>query len=660
MKKARMILLISLSGLIWFGRGLAEEPRGSVAPEYTLIGVEGDESQFREHFWTREGSIGGLERFNLKDDLDKKTSFEGRGHALFGNDDYEIELKLSRKDTGFLRGGFSEYSKYFDDSGGFFEPFAESSFDLNRDLELNIGKFFLEAGVTLPDWPKLRLAYEHRYKDGEKSLTGWGAVTQSGMSRNIFPTFKDVDETRDILTGEIDHTVHKVKLQDRFRYEHFESDTTRHEESRDLDAGESESVTVDESQSSDNFLNTFSSEMNISESVYASLGYFYSQYEGDADFGMLTLPFNEPFDKNWSASMIDLDQKSHLLNLNLMAGPYKDVRLSGGIGSEWVTTKGDTKGQLRGIGFGGNLEEPAVDAETDRDGRELEENLGIRYTGLPKSTLYAEGRWIQEDIDLQELEREDQSVALDRSTDTDRTEARYKTGFSTSPIRQVTLAAHYKREQKNNDYDHATDSVPAGYSAFILEQDISTDELGAKLSLQPKSWIRTSFAYRLVETTIDTVFDNDPSKVSSGDYDAHIYTLDVTFTPVSNLFLSLVQSYWDIQGDSYDQSVDAVIPYEGDVFTSFASASYALDEKTELWLDYTYSRTNNFKDNADSGLPLLLDDRLQRVRTGLSRQLSDRLEMEVSYHLYEYAGEHNKGINDYSAHLVGVKISLDF
>ncbi|MCF8106602.1 MAG: hypothetical protein K9K64_14060 [Desulfohalobiaceae bacterium] len=675
MKQARLIILVALAGALLFslahaqddafgedafGEVQEEETELSVTSNYHYIDVDGDKGKFREHFWTDDGSIGGVERFFLKSSPREDTSFTAEGHAQFGNNDYGLELRLDKEETGYLRGGFSEYRKYFDDSGGFFEPFPDSSFDLNRDLELDIGKFYLEAGLTRPDWPKIRLTYEHHFKDGEKSLTRWGGVTQSGETRNIFPAYKDVDQTRDTFIAEIDHTVQSVRLRDRFLYESFDSKTTRFEQSSDLDAGTSESVTVDQDEESDRFFNTFYSEMNISKTVYASLGYLYSNYEGDADFDMVTVPFNNPFDKNWSASQIDLDQNSHLLNLNLRAGPYSDVSLSGGIQGEWGETEGDTDAVLTEIGFGGGLAEPVADIFSDKDSQGFEENLSIRYTGLPRTTLYGEGRWSQYDIDLLEREFEDGNLGFERDTDTDRDKARYKTGFSTSPIRYVTLSAHYKREKTENDYDHLTDTLPDGYSAFILSQDITTDEVGARISLQPRSWVRTSFAYRLQDTETDSVFDNDPSEVMTGNYDAHVYTLDITLTPVANLFLSLAPSYWDIRGKAHDNGVDSVIPYEGDVFSTVASANYALDAKTRLWLDYTYSRTKNFTDNSESGLPLLLDDRLQRVRTGLSRKLSDNLEAELVYNFFDYDGNHNNGLNDYDAHLMGLKVSLNF
>jgi hypothetical protein len=638
----------------------ADELKVSISPTVGTLQVSGDEDKFQEDWWRQDGLKGGVEKFSLQSSLSDNTSLKGHGHAQIADEDYAVELELLSENTASLRAGFSQYSKYFDDTGGFFEPFADSSFDLDRDLELDIGKIFLEARLIMPELPKILLGYEHRFKKGEKSLTGWGSVTQSGVTRNIFPAFKEMDETVDIFKAEVEHTIKKVTLHDRFRYEHFQSDTKRFEEQRDLDAGTRKTVQIDDSQRHNSLFNTLYTEMRISEKLYASMGYLFSDHDGDGDFKMLTNPFAAPFDKNWSASQVDLNQDSHIINLNAMVGPYKDIQMSGGIEGEVTETEGDTDAVLTEIGFGGNLTEPEARILTRKDLDGLKETLGLKYTGLTRTTLFAEGKWIQQDIDLKEQEFEDSSLNFQRVTDSDRRISTYKIGFSTSPFRRVTLSAHYRRKDTCNDYDHKVDTEPLGYSAFIREKDITTNEVRARISVQPKTWLRTSFEYRLEDTEIDTIFDNNLRTVQSGNYDANIYSLDITLTPISNLFLTTVQSYRDIRGVAFDNDLDAVILYEGDIFSSINSISYILNEKNEFRLEYIYSRTDNFENNSKFGLPLLHDDLLQRVQTSLSHDISDNMKAKLTYGYYDYKGDHNDGVDDYSAHMAGVSFQIHF
>jgi opacity protein-like surface antigen len=636
----------------------AQEPKMEFEPYVSYTAVEGDESTFREHSWTEEGAGGGVERFSYRSTLDDGAAFSTEGHARLNSDDYGITFEYRRESLGSFRAGYSQFTKYFDDTGGFFESFQVPSFDLDRDLELDIGHAFFEAELALENWPELHFSYEHGFKEGEKSLTGWGAVTQSGLTRNIHPTYKAVDESLDTVKIEVDHTIDKVRLYDEFQYEHFESETSRHERERDIGAGTMETVTVDESQTSDSVSNTFHSEVAFSDTMFASAGYLYSRYEGDADFDMRTAPFDDPFDKNWSASRVDLDRRNHILNLNLMAGPYKDLQVSGGIEAALSTTEGETDAVLTEIGFGGGLAEPEAEISTDKDRKGLEESLDVEYRGLPRTTIYGSGQWSQHDVQLDETEIEDGSVGFERATDTDRDGMRYKIGFSTSPVRRVTLSGHYKYEIMDNDYEHETDTLPNGYSAFINDQEVATNEFGARLSVQPKTWIRASLSYRLVDTQIDTTFDNDPSSVQTGNYDAGIYTLDATLTPVSKLFLTTIVSYQDIRAAAFDNGSDSVIPYEGDVFSSTISASYALDERNALSLHYVYSFSDNFEDNSESGLPLLQDYAFQQAGAGYSRKLKDNIEAKITYEYHDYDADHNNGVNDYTAHLVSFFLSL--
>ena len=84
------------------------------------------------------------------------------------------------------------------------------------------------------------------------------------------------------------------------------------------------------------------------------------------------------------------------------------------------------------------------------------------------------------------------------------------------------------------------------------------------------------------------------------------------------------------------------------------------NENNELRLEYIYSRTDNFTNNSENGLPLLHDDRLQKMQTSLSHKLSDNMKAKFTYGYYDYNGEHNDGVDDYSAHMAGISLEVNF
>ena len=141
----------------------------SAEPTLRWIAVQGDKSKFREIEGVKEGFAGGLQHFSFEEQIgaDKKVSVEGR--ALFPDNDFQIKLSLEKNDLGFVRAGFEEWRRYYDDTGGFYRPFSIPSFNLNRDLYLDNGRAWVDFGLTLPHLPRIVLGYEYQFKEGAES-----------------------------------------------------------------------------------------------------------------------------------------------------------------------------------------------------------------------------------------------------------------------------------------------------------------------------------------------------------------------------------------------------------------------------------------------------------------------------------------------------------
>jgi hypothetical protein len=637
----------------------------NITPGVSGITVDGDDNKFREDWWTGDGLKGGLDEFTLHRQTGNGTTLEAQGRAIVPEEDYRLGLRVSKKDVGYVRAGYREYRKYFDDTGGFFQNFSGSSYDLDKDLHLDIGRVFIEAALTLPRKPKLVVGYEHRFKDGEKSLLEWGSVTEGGVTRKIFPSFKEIDEKLDVIRLEVSHDIANVRVGDEFRYEHYSIDTKRHEQ--ESSAGASETVTVDEDYRHDAFFNTFHAETHLNDKTFLSLGYLFTTLDGEASFRMVTVPFGpESFDKNWFSNAIDLSQDTHIVNFNAVFGPYRDVTIYAGLEGERLDREGDTDAILTEIGFTGTESSPEALIDSDEDRWGIEETLGIRYTGLPRTTLYAEGRWTQQDIDLSETELEDAVLELDRDTDTRVRRQRYSIGFNSSPWARTMVAARYRRSYRSNDYDHRVDNVEGNdpnnvYSAFITDQDIKTDEVMIKLSFRPLPRIRTGLQYQFKTMDIDTDEDTDPpSSKHSCNYDAHIYTASITATPVARLFLTGLASYQDVRLKTLDGNTGAIISYVGDVLSLAANAGWAIDSRTSLDIQYVYSLTENFEDISSDGLPLGVENQRHAVLADLTRQLTDNLSVKLRYGFYSYDDETSDGSDNYTAHLIGATCSMTF
>ncbi len=662
-------IIFGLLGLILFpvAGAYAQEHEEDASFRYELSPtlqyryVDGDENKFREDLWIRDGWAAGVKDFFLERSLKEEWTLRMEGHGIVPDEDYEILIRLNKEDLGFFQAQFTEFRKYFDDTGGFFRPFAVPVFDLNNDMHLDIGDFCLNAGITVPDLPRVVIGYEHRHKEGEKSLLEWGSVTEGALTRKIFPSFEEIDEKTDIIKVDVDYTMSIVHLEDRLRYEWYKTNTNRFDEDKNLDAGTSKTVSIFEEYDHDVLTNTFHLDSHITDTIYLSFGYLINDLNGDGLFNMVTTPFGpDPFDKNWHAEPIELDQESHVVNLNAQFGPYRRFSFYGGFQADVIDTKGHTNATLTEILPGQNIVSPEARMHSRTDKNGFLETVGIRYSGIPYTSLYAEGKWRQQDIDQHEKEVEDAVTVFERLTDTDVYRNRYTFGFSSSPIRNLTLSGRYRFRNHENDYDHKIDTDP-GYSAFINKQDLNTQEIQAKVSTRVITALKASFEYQRITTKIDTRSQTTPpSDVESGDYVADIYSLSVTATPISSLYLTSQFSYRNAKTESFDNGSLSVNACNGDVYAFMGTAVWALSKKTDLSLEYLLSWTDNFRDDSENGLPLGVTNIRYGLSLSCSHRLTDRIRVQAGYGFYKYDDDSNGGFDNYKAHVIGVGLDFTF
>ena len=80
------------------------------------------------------------------------------------------------------------------------------------------------------------------------------------------------------------------------------------------------------------------------------------------------------------------------------------------------------------------------------------------------------------------------------------------------------------------------------------------------------------------------------------------------------------------------------------------SATYLLNEKTDLTIAYDFSWSNYRQNNEAAGLPLGIDYRLHALRAGVSRSVTKWLRTSLEYAWYLYDEPSSGHANDYVAH----------
>jgi hypothetical protein len=654
-------------GALWGATNPPTRFAFSAAPTLRFVAVDGDKHKFPEVEGIKEGFGGGVESFAIEEKVAPDKTFSAEGHALFPENDLQVKLELRKTDLGFVRGGFEEWRRYYDDTGGYYRPFSPPAFDLNRDLHLDTGRAWVDFGLTLPHLAQIILGYEYQFKEGDKSTLEWGTVGSPTSGKNIYPASEAIHEHTHIAKLDIAHDFLGIHLEDSARVELYDS-RTRHDDAATFSTGPSPDTTVRSSYEASHIqgMNALRLERYLTEWWFVSGGYLYSKLEGDASLDQITInAFGLPAAGSfWSADTTALKTESHVVSFANLFVPVAWLSASAGVQSEWT----------RQEGFGTvNLDQgdpnlpgsfflyPAV-VQSDLDKQATSENFSLRFTRIPWTVLFAEGRFAQESIGQFEQDTPQPGVTPDNSTtflrNTDYTNDRreIRAGFSTSPWKWASLSAHYKRRDSESDYDnHKIALDPAGYSAFIRARKLDTDEVEAKLALRPCSWMRTTLTYQLVATDYSTTIDpvpgaSAPSTLLAGNYDAHVYGISTTVTPFRRWSLSGAFTYSDSRILTLQAAEPAVVPYKGDVYAVTASATYALSDATDIRAAYSFSRADYGQDNIVGGLPLGLNYTRHALTVGLTRKFTNYLSTKLGYGFYQYREPSTGGINNYTAH----------
>src|ERR1035437_892719 len=106
------------------------------------------------------------------------------------------------------------------------------------------------------------------------------------------------------------------------------------------------------------------------------------------------------FAPGWNGQDIELERDSHLFSVSALLGPWKGLTLSLGTQNEWT----------RQQGFGNASVDVALPfppflfplipevIQSDFDRSTFSQDVGVRFTKIPFTTLFVEGRFQQESI----------------------------------------------------------------------------------------------------------------------------------------------------------------------------------------------------------------------------------------------------------------------
>ncbi|MDE3065952.1 MAG: hypothetical protein KGJ60_00230 [Verrucomicrobiota bacterium] len=641
----------------------------ALTPTLRGFDAHGDRGKFRELEGVPEGFGGGVENFfSRQRNAGAVLTVEGR--ALLPERDLKLALKLEKDDIGFVDGGFETWRKYYDDTGGYYPGFTPSTYSPGRDLHVDMGRAWMDFGLTLPRAPKVVLGYEYQSRQGNESTLAWGTVLQTSGAKNIYPNVQGVSEHTHLLKLELTDEWLGWNIEDRARGTFYRLGESRNDTPAIpiLSGG---TQRLDQKVTYTRGANTFRVERQVTDWWRVSAGSLYSRYDGTTLFNLTAADVScAPVPgAYWRSEGVTLERDSRVASLASLFLPVKGFSLSAAGQAEWTHEKGF--GDVA-LDFGDPNPAFPGTVSANQNQTEFSENLDAQFNRLPHTVVFAETRLQQESIG--QSDEADNAIAfLDGAgaigQRTDALNHLYDTraGFTSSPWSWLEFGGHYRRRDSDTGYDHSSAQPGNGYPGFINHRDIAMDEIAGRLALRPAFWLsgRLTYAWNVsrysAATAGATNFDGSLAApggpLLAGRTASHVAGLNLMITPAQRFYFSGAFTYSFSRTTTADNGDAAVVPYRGDVFTVSAGAGLVLDARTDLNATYVFSRSA-YGQNNTAGLPLGLDFTRHELLVGVTRQLSKCWSGALRYRFSQYAEPSSGGANDFTAH--GIFATLNY
>ena len=682
MRRSGLLVLpvLVIAAILLFSR----EARSDNEPGSTFItlmpakwvSVEGDREKFEAINWMGEGYSGGIKDFSGSYRASTGLNMSFGGHAISNDDDIGANITLSDKDLGELLIDYKTFKKYYDGSGGYYKAFYTLySVDLDKDLNMDMGDLLIEFTPALENNDnEIVLSYERRSKNGNKSRLNWSEVEEavSGLTRNIAPTWQEVDEVEDVFTIKGSTILAGFDVTGEQRFETVNSSLFREEKDVSTTSTAADKTIRRQTQEpgSKELSTTIQAEKWFDDNrSYVSFGYRYESIENDEQetifeynaAGVKTnlSSYAEQKPNAYAHNQMD----AHTLIGQCMRKITPALSLSTKVKSEFMNRDGES---IYPDDRGGAVPDGVYDSIEYNDTRNTAlsfgETFSLRYSGFERTSVYADAEFGQVNNDLSEEQHNiSRTLLWDRDTKTFTTSSLFSLGTRTILTKTLSLTAQLKRLNKSDDYDHKKKNRDSGInSAFFDSLKESEDKSIVKLNWKPTRKVQNSLRYqfsnRLFESRVETQDDEQSRTVS------HMVTYDVTLQPKDDLLFNIALSNQDMNvstGASSMGGTGRTPGFNADVQSALVGASYFPNEDLSYTANFSISRSDNFDDFSTIGLPLGVSNTHYDLRLGaVWKPKGKDFTVEPHYSYYQYDTDTDAEFGEYKAHVAW--IDLDF
>jgi hypothetical protein len=687
------------------------------------VNISGDDAQFKQEHRMSGDYFGGIQDLHYEATMGKGT-LTIDGHAIFDTRDYDWKIDFTQPGVGYVRGGYTEFRSWYDGNGGFEPVSGLWIPPVHPDDELDRGEAWIELGLRMPKLPEITLHYSHIFRNGRKDSTIWGDSTltflPTNAARKIAPAFRDIDETRDIFSLEILRNFDKTDIGAGMRYEHSETDDRLQLERGALQLpplvaapGAQRFITNRDMNSVDTFNGHFTAETRFNDSLWFTAAYSYNTSSADiggtriigSDYNtmygdpILTLQSNDHGVINLAGVS---SMHEHVGNANLLWIPVKNLTLLTAF--RYTHEEKDSSASFLDTNTTGNTAPFSPtnpqggfhlipnsiprSGDTSDDFDNVAETFEIRYSGLQNWVFYARGDWEEEWGNVSEHEVNGPTDEGTMNKDTEMFSQKYTAGINWYPMMGLNLAGQYFHKSIDYDNDFRSElfvaPVPGSErNQRLLHQELDTDNFNIRMTWRPTlppkmGTIAFVTRYDYVQGRIDGRWAVSPTATGTAPanviYDElrtatitnHVFTETITWNPCARLYLQGSVSYVRNETDTpanlnlIPNARPSINDPTNDYWTAGASTGLVIDDKTDLRVEYSYYRADNYEANSIIGMPYGMDSREHSVSATIGRQISTNVRLKLQYGYFRYRDETSGGHNNYDAHAVFSSLQFRF
>jgi hypothetical protein len=671
--------------------------------EFGIGGVitSGDRAQFeQEHRLPADEVYGGITDLHFEHTIGKNGLFSVDGHGIFDAHDYDIQIQLVQPKLGYVKAGFTEFRSWYDGNGGFF-PHNDVFFDPPfPEMHIDRGDAWIELGLRAPDWPEITIRYEHEFRFGQKDSTVWGDTNLTGLpppfnsTRKLVPSFRDIDEKRDIFSFEASKTFGNTDVLLGMRYEHNTNDYSLNFErgAGQLPPvvpppGQQRKVTQQQNDDVDLFSGHGITETRITDNLWFTAGYSYTSLQNDLSGSRIT---GLHWDQAFGEPVPTLGQRDHafinlagtsqikenLVNANLFWMPLESLAILTGFRYTHENFDADStflaeepvRNPAGGFQYG--PPEPANGART-ADYDRFAQRLELRFTGIKDWLFYAEGEWEEDYGHVDEFQTIDEAEEpLDK--DTNALGQKYTTGFNWYPTMRLNLSGQYFHRIASYNEDIITAQFPR-----LIDQDWNIDDFNFRITFRPKipaclGTLALVTRYDFVHTTIDgqwEVFSDGEllNEEQTGEIKKHVISESLNWNPLARFYLQANFSYVLNQTDTPANNIDlvpdegpTVVNFRNDYWTVTSGIGYIIDDKTDFYTDFSFYCANDHYKNPAVAMIYGLGATEYTASATLTRQLTKNMRLLLRYGYFNYRDVTSGGHNNYQAHSLFSSLQVRF